>query len=207
MKTAIFGGSFNPVHRGHLKIAEAVTHLGIGRVILMPNETTYYKDHTELADDRDRMAMLSLAAETAPYLEVSDMEIRRGGITHTVDTIREIRKNRPELTERGRVIFVIGGDSLKNLGTWVDADELLRTTIFLAALRDDMDLPAVELRIRKYRTDVPETEIHLLSLPPDPVSSSEIRDRIRRGQSVRDLVPEKVAAYISAHHLYRQVQH
>lgn len=195
----LLGGSFNPVHCGHLAMAEAAhTEYGAESVILLPNKTTYYKEHDDFAPDRDRLAMLHLAAETSPWLSVSDLEIRRGGVTHTVDTIRYFREKYPER----QVYFIMGGDSLAHLLTWVEAKELLETMHILTAVRDEVDSEVSERWIEKCKAVSPDADIRLLKMPPVSISSSEIRRRRRQRLSITGMVPPAVEDYILRHQLY-----
>ena len=118
----ILGGSFNPIHNGHIEMAKcAARQYNLENIVFMPNKSTYYKDNDAFVSDKDRINMLKLAIEDYDYMSVSDMEIRRGGVTHTIDTIRELKEEDPDR----KIYFIIGGDSLEWVEKWVDADELL----------------------------------------------------------------------------------
>ena len=133
---AILGGSFNPIHVGHIRMAESFyKQFGID-IVLMPNKTTYYKENRAFVSDEDRLNMLSLVAEHYPYMYFSDLEIIRGGVTHTIDTIRELKK----VNISRDIYFIIGGDSLEWIDKWVDAEELISTVHFVSAIRGDTDL-------------------------------------------------------------------
>ena len=192
-KYAILGGSFNPVHNGHLEMARcSKEQFGLDEIIFMPNKTTYYKETKVLASDEHRLNMLRLATKPYSYMSVSDMEIKRGGVTHTIDTIREFHNESSD----DRVNFIIGGDSLQWLDKWVEAQELLRLTTFIAAIRDDVDTESAKGIIAQIKDEYPDSDIRLLNMKSMSVSSSDIRSRIKTGDSIEGLVPEYVEKYI-----------
>ena len=197
---AILGGSFNPIHNGHLAMAEAAYKKCLLPVIIMPNKSTYYKDNAEMADDNDRMEMVRLAAEEKDYLKYSDMEIKRGGVTHTIDTIRYLKSINPER----KICFIIGGDSLEWIDRWVDADELLASLTFLSAIRGATDRERSEEIIRRIKEGFPYADIELLDMESIPVSSSEIRENIKQGKSIKGMVPDKIEEYILNRKLYKE---
>ena len=195
---AILGGSFNPIHCGHIAMAEAAhKQLGLD-VVLMPNKTTYYKENKVFAPDTDRINLLEIVASEKEYLFYSDMEILRGGITHTIDTIREFLK----ADESRKVYFIIGGDSLEWLDRWVEADALLKLTYFLTAVRGETDREKTKLIIERIYKEHPESHISILDMDDIPISSSDIRNRIAEGASIEGLVPDKVREYIYTRGLY-----
>ena len=198
----ILGGSFNPIHNGHLEMAiSAHKEYNLDNIIFIPNKSTYYKDNDSFAGDDDRLEMIRLATEDYSYMSISDMEIRRGGITHTIDTIREFKKMSPER----KIYFIIGGDSLEWIEKWVEADELLKLVTFLTAVRGKTDMRRSKEIIRDIYSRHDDAEILMLNMKDYPVSSSEIRDRISQGKDINGLVPDKVAAYIMSNNLYRRL--
>ncbi len=198
----ILGGSFNPIHNGHLEMAiSAHKEYNLDNIIFIPNKSTYYKDNDTFAGDDDRLEMIRLATEDYSYMSISDMEIRRGGITHTIDTIREFKKMSPER----KIYFIIGGDSLEWIEKWVEADELLKLVTFLTAVRGKTDMRRSKEIIRDIYSRHDDAEILMLNMKDYPVSSSEIRDRISQGKDINGLVPDKVAAYIMSNNLYRRL--
>ena len=200
MNKAILGGSFNPIHKGHLKMAEcAHNQFGLDDIVVMPNKTTYYKENIEFVSDEDRLSMIRLAIEGKSYLSVSDMEILRGGVTHTIDTIREFERLYPGV----KLYFVIGGDSLAWVDRWVSAKELLESVTFLTAVRGENDIERSKGIIRRIKSEHPKSQIELLNMEDYPVSSSGIREKIKCGEDVSDVLPDKVYDYILEHGLYR----
>ena len=200
MNKAILGGSFNPIHKGHLKMAEcAHNQFGLDDIVVMPNKTTYYKENIEFVSDADRLSMIRLAIEGKSYLSVSDMEILRGGVTHTIDTIREFERLYPGV----KLYFIIGGDSLAWVDRWVSAKELLESVTFLTAVRGENDIERSKDIIRRIKSEHPKSQIELLNMEDYPVSSSGIREKIKCGEDVSDVLPDKVYDYILEHGLYR----
>ena len=200
MNKAILGGSFNPIHKGHLKMAEcAHNQFGLDDIVVMPNKTTYYKENIEFVSDEDRLSMIRLAIEGMSYLSVSDMEILRGGVTHTIDTIREFERLYPGV----KLYFIIGGDSLAWVDRWVSAKELLESVTLLTAVRGENDIERSKDIIRRIKSEHPKSQIELLNMEDYPVSSSGIREKIKCGEDVSDVLPDKVYDYILEHGLYR----
>ena len=195
---AILGGSFNPIHNGHIAMADAAHDMCKTDVVLMPNKTTYYKDNKVFASDEDRLSMVRFAAEERDYLMYSDMEIKRGGVTHTIDTIRFLKGVNPDR----RIYFIIGGDSLEWIDRWVDAEELLESITVLTALRGATDRNRSEEIIRKIKDTIPASDIRLLDMNSMEISSTDIRKRAQENKSLRDLVPEKIEAFIKEKNIY-----
>ena len=195
---AILGGSFNPIHNGHIAMADAAHDMCKTDVVLMPNKTTYYKDNKVFASDEDRLSMVRFAAEERDYLMYSDMEIKRGGVTHTIDTIRFLKGVNPDR----RIYFIIGGDSLEWIDRWVDAEELLESITVLTAVRGATDRNRSEEIIRKIKDTIPASDIRLLDMNSMEISSTDIRKRAQENKSLKDLVPEKIEAFIKEKNIY-----
>ncbi len=196
----IMGGSFNPIHLGHMEMVKAAhTEYGLDNIVFMPNKSTYYKDNDRFAPDEDRVNMIKLAIDGYSYLSLSDMEIKRGGVTHTIDTIREYKK---EDLER-KIYFIIGGDSLEWVENWVDADELLGSVTFLTAVRGKTDRERSKDIIRDIYSRHNDAAILLLNMEECDISSTDIRERAAAGKSLKKLVPPAVEEYIKIHNLYR----
>ena len=199
MMKAILGGSFNPIHNGHLMMAQcAHEQFGLDDIVVMPNKTTYYKENLTFVSDEHRMNMIRLAIEGKSYLSLSDMEIKRGGVTHTIDTVREYKSMYPDID----LYFIIGGDSLEWIDRWVEADELLDSMTILSAVRGETDIRRSKEIIERIKKEHPLSNIELLNMKQCAISSSDIRKKISIGEDVREMLPENVFRYIMEHELY-----
>lgn len=195
---AILGGSFNPIHNAHLAMAETVHNIFNLKIIIMPNKKTYYKDNSLFVNDSDRLEMIKLSIQDYDYMYMSDMEIVRGGTTFTIDTIETLRS----INDKRKIYFIIGGDSLEWLTKWVRADELLRYVTFLTIVRGSTDSDRSKNLIQDIKEEYPYSDIRLLDMPEIPVSSTEIRNNINDGKSIKGMVPDSVRDYIIQNKLY-----
>ena len=188
MKIGLLGGSFNPVHWGHLLLAEfAREQCGLDQVWFVPTATPPHKPSRDLLDGEHRLAMIRLAVRGNPALRSSDVELRLGGVSYTIRTVRLLRAKFPKT----RWFLIVGSDLFTV--PWVEFSELCRTCTFVAAER--------HAGIRPKRAP----GIRWLSMPRIDISSSMIRERIRRGQSIRYLVPDAVAGYLRRHRCFQRV--
>ena len=197
---AIFGGSFDPIHRGHLAIAEAAyAQLPVDEVILMPTRLRYYKKSSVMTRDEERLAMLELSVEPYPYMSVSTMELSTPvEENYTVNTLNRLKVEHPDW----EIYFVMGGDSLAYLDTWYRAEELMQLATFVAAVREDVDAEQALLLMGKYRREFPGSRFSLLHTDPVDISSTEIRRRVAEGGDISEMVPTQVETYIRKHGLY-----
>ena len=194
----LLGGSFNPIHLGHLKMAESAYKQYLHPIVLLPNKSTYYKDNSSFASDEDRLNMLELVCDENDFLYYSDIEIIRGGVTHTVDTVRELKK-----AGFMTIYFIIGGDSLKWVDKWVDADELLESAVFLSAVRGETDKDSSAQIISRIKKEHPLSDIRLLDMNDTPISSADIRKKVIDGKSIKGLVSDSIERYIAENKLYK----
>ena len=198
MKLGVLGGTFDPVHRGHLMMAEeARKRLDLARVLLVPAGRPMSKPGRRVTAARHRLAMLRLAAAGLPWLEVSAMEIERPGPSYTVDTIAALRT---QYGPAGEIFFILGWDSLAQLPGWHEPARLVRLCRLVAVPRPGQvrpDLGALERAIPGV-----SERVVFLDRPCVDISASAIREAVGRGDPVEHLVPEKVAAYIREHKLY-----
>jgi nicotinate-nucleotide adenylyltransferase len=198
MRVGVIGGTFDPVHVGHLIIAEEVrARLGLDRMVFVPAGTPPHKLSQEITDPEHRLEMVRLAIAGNPGLSVSRIDIDRPGRCYTVDTIRLLQD---AWGAKAEIYFLIGADSLAELPTWYRPERLFRLCRVVAVGRPG------------YRADLDELNrwfpgaisvIRMFSVPEVDVSSTEIRQRVREGRSIDGLVPPSVERYIYEHHLYR----
>ncbi len=201
-RLGVLGGTFNPVHLGHMIIAQdALEHFELSKVVLVPCAQPPHKATLELAPARHRLAMLEHAIEGDLRFEVSDIEIQRGGISYTVETMRHLAAEYPGV----ELCFIIGSDSLPELHLWKEIDALLSICRVVTLARPGVDLSALQTMDLKLKDPWPSrirADIrvgHLVN-----VSSSDIRYRVAEGMGIRFLVPQGVEMYIAEHSLYRR---
>lgn len=188
MKIGILGGTFNPIHIGHLILAdEAREKLGLDKVIFVPTYLPPHKDNSNIAPASGRFEMIKLAIKENNFFSVSDAEIKRNGRSYTIDTIKEFKQRYP----KDDLYFIIGSDLLKYLDEWKDLGEIIKMVKFIAATRPGYPLE----KIPSYITTVPIRAVD--------VSGFEVRSCIKEGKSFRYLVPEAVFKYISKKGLYK----
>ncbi|MFA6173604.1 MAG: nicotinate-nucleotide adenylyltransferase [Kiritimatiellales bacterium] len=198
-RIGVFGGSFDPVHIGHLTIAQdAVEQLELDRLIFVPAAVPPHKQDKALAEGRHRFEMLQLATESNLSFEVSDMELQRGGVSYTFDTITQIQFEHPG----AELFFIVGLDSLVELHCWRNVDKLLELCTIVPFARGGEDPARVAEQIKlsePWKTRLME---RLIRIHEVEISASEIRMRLAEGLSIRYLVPPEVEMYIAEHHLY-----
>ncbi len=197
---ALFGGTFNPIHLGHLSIARAaVAELGLEKLIVIPSAKPPHKTAEHLAPDADRMVMCRLAVGDDPQIEVSDVELHGQGPSYTVRTLRKFRERHTE----AEIIFLVGTDMLRDFHLWRDFEEIVHLARIVTMPRPGVDLADLaELRSALGGAAVERLLADLLATPLVDISSTEIRRRVRAGQPIDDLVPPAVAHYIADHQLY-----
>lgn len=195
---AIFGGTFNPIHNGHLHLArEALSRFPLDRLLIMPAKIPPHKAAPDLAPDEDRLAMCRLAVQELPGAEVSSYEISRGEVSYTVETLRGLTQERPG----DRFSFIMGSDMLLSFQEWREYREILSLAALLAASREIDDFPRLERQAQLLREQ--GGTVHLFPIQPYPLSSSEIRERIREGKDFSCYLPQTVVQYIKKRNLYR----
>ncbi|MGB9867808.1 MAG: nicotinate-nucleotide adenylyltransferase [Bacillota bacterium] len=200
----VMGGTFDPIHLGHLVAAEQVIEgFGLDRVIFVPAGIPPHKQGRQVTDAEHRYNMVLLATLDHPRFEASRAEIDRSGVSYTAETILEFRE---ALGPEARLYFITGADAIKDVDSWYRVDDLFRACEFIAVTRPGYDLARLqELEVRlgpeKFR------KIHPYSVSGVAISSSEIRERLLRGKSVKYLVPDRVLQYIRKYQLYGSVGH
>ncbi len=197
-RVGVFGGTFDPIHDGHLVAAnEAAWELGLNRVLFLPTGNPPHKQDEPVTSAEDRLAMVQLAIADNPRFELCTIELERSGLSYTVDTLRELRKREPGIDP----YFIIGMDSLVDLHNWHDPGGILKLAHLVAVHRAGWDVVDLE----KLDRDVPgaAARVSILRIPGLDIASSDLRDRIVAGRPVRYLIPKMVIAYIEERRLFR----
>jgi nicotinate-nucleotide adenylyltransferase len=194
--TGIMGGTFDPVHNGHLAAARQLLDVAhLGEVWLMPNAMPPHRSAAPVASADDRLRMVQLAVDRQPGLVPSALEVDRGGASYTIDTVRELGRRFP----RRPFAILLGSDAALQIRSWHEADALLDEAHFVIFNRPDTTLAPQTLHELGFAPA--RTEIVHLDTPA--IAAHQVRDRLARGASIEDLVPAGVADYIRAHHLYQ----
>lgn len=198
MRTGVFGGTFNPVHNGHVKLAEAyVTALSLERLLIIPNRFPPHKPSPDLVSGEHRLAMCRLAFADMPVCEISDIELRRGvKKSYTVETLEELHRIYPGDT----LHLIMGGDMFLTLTEWRDWRRIFELAVVCAGAREQDMLGVLAEQSRALEALGARCE--LIALEPVPVSSTEIRGLIANKENIDALVPPPVAEYISENGLF-----
>ena len=200
MKIGVLGGTFNPIHIGHLILAEQIRDAaGLDKVLFIPANVPPHKATGETVSGDHRLQMVRLAISGNPFFEASDIELRRGGVSYTIDTIRTLREQHPG----DEFYFVIGADSVPELPSWYKTAELVDLCTFLIG-----DRPGHAVRWEPLERILPPHKVtalrgNVFHTVLIGVSSTEIRARVRQNRTIRYLVPERVQEYIGKHGLYK----
>ena len=194
MKVGVLGGTFDPVHNGHLALAEhAREQLALDLVLFIPAGEPWRKAHRTITSAEHRLAMLRLAIDGNDAFGISDIELRRNGPTYTADTLEALAAERLD----DEFYFIIGADALADLPNWHEPERIAQHAILAVAPRDDRAADAAEPPIHGIAN-----RIQRFHMPPIDVSSTDIRARVAAGASITDLVPPAVERYIRDQALY-----
>jgi len=189
------GGTFDPIHHGHLVAASEVTSLfHLDEVVFVPTGQPWQKPAEEVTAAEDRYLMTVIATASNPRFHVSRIDIDRGGPTYTIDTLRELHRERGQETD---LFFITGADALGNILTWRDADELFKLAHFIGCTRPGHRLTDPGL---------PDGQVSLVEIPALAISSTDCRERVRRGEPIWYLVPDGIVQYINKRGLYWERQ-
>lgn len=208
LRVGLLGGTFDPVHAGHLALGRAARDaLALDELRFVPSGRSWQKAAAG-ADGAQRLAMVRLAIAALPGASVDDREVRRDGPTYTIDTLRELRA---EVGPTAALVLILGSDQLHNLATWKDHAALLDIAHLGVAQREQVPLsdfpPEVDALVRAHRAeglaDAPAGSIVFFPMTPVPVSATDLRARLARGERPVEVVPSPVLDYIDRHDLYR----
>lgn len=221
MTLGVLGGTFDPIHYGHITAGlRAQSALQLTQVMLVPSRLPPHRSTAVTASPQHRLAMAGLAAAAQPGWTASDLELRREGPSYTFDTLTAL-----DATPPWQKFFIIGADAFAEIATWSRYPDVLDLAHFAVVSRPGITLHSLQARVPdladrmttpdsfkpptfakatvgKQTATAPKTRIILIETTTPDVSSTEIRRRVRAGESIRGLVPESVAAYISSHRLY-----
>ncbi len=214
-QVGLFGGTFNPVHNGHLKVAEQVlNHFPLDRVLFIPSYLPPHKENRELASVEHRLKMVKLACQRDSRFEVSDIEARNPQPSYSITTLRKLKKIHPE----DFFFFIVGLDAFLEIDTWKDYPGLFEECSFIVVRRPGFDMGLLESKIKSLQEKGVSARIgeqpaenasfssgyvYVLDIETPDISSSEIRKRRQSGLSIKHLVPEEVAEYIEKYNLYK----
>jgi nicotinate-nucleotide adenylyltransferase len=200
-RIGLFGGTFDPPHLGHLILAsEAKSQLELSRLLWTVTPDPPHKQDQFITPLKDRLAMVRLAIEDNPAFELSRVELDRPGPHYTVDTIKLVAEQNPQ----AEIVPIIGGDSLNDLPSWHQPQELLYAAHWVGVMRR----PGEETNLEKLERELPgiRSKVHYVDAPLLEIASREIRNRIASGRPFRYYLPVPVYQYINEHHLYEETE-
>lgn len=199
MKIGIFGGAFNPVHNGHINLAKQyMNELKLDKLLLIPTAVPPHKSVLGLASEKDRLNMLKLAIDGIENIEVSDIEFKRIGKSYTFDTLTQLKKLYPNSS----FYLIIGADQLFHFDKWYKFEEILSLVTLCTCARENEEEKSEMIKFAKSLNSLDMNKFFILNTPVLRVSSSEVREKIKSGEDVSSLVPDKVLNYICERGLY-----
>ena len=197
-KVGIIGGTFNPIHLGHLLLAEwAKEKMALDEVLFIPTGNSYMKKDTPILPGKERLHMVNLAINSRVDFVSSDIEVIRSGHTYTYETLEILKKENPNTM----YYFIAGADCLYSIETWAHPEKIFENCTLIVATRSDISLEKLDEKaeeLKKYY----QGEIHLISFLNIDISSSNIRERLLEGKSIRYMVPDDVITYIDEKKFY-----
>ena len=201
VKVGISGGTFDPIHHGHLIVAEQIREsMGLDKIIFIPSGTPPHKDNKRITPAEHRYRMAELAIGTNPHFEISRIEVDRAGSTYTVDTLTELKAL---YGEQPGLYFITGADIIPELQTWRHFERLFTLCDFIAVLRPGYKKDGFLREIENLKTSY-RAKIHIVDAPLIGISSTIIREQVKGGKSIKYLVPESVENYIHEKRLYME---
>lgn len=199
LKVGIMGGTFNPIHMGHLLLAQtALTEENLDYILFMPSGCSYLKKAEHVLDAKHRLKMTELAVSDNPFFKVSDMEIKREGATYTFETLKQLKEENPS----DSFYFIMGADCLFTIENWKNPQEIFDNCTLLAAVRNGVSTVSMQEKCEELETRF-HAKVKLLPFPETAISSTYIRKKVSKGKSVQYLLPDAVRTYIAENHLYQ----
>ncbi len=201
-RIGILGGTFNPVHLGHLFMAEhARVEMELDMILFIPTGVPYMKNNKEILPSNIRIQMLEMSIASNPYFATSDIEIKREGNTYTYETLEELHQIYPH----AELFFLVGADCLFTIERWYQPQRIFNNCTLLAANRNDV--PQKELEEKKqFLEDKFQAKVVLLDVPQIDISSTKVRENIMSGKSIRYMVNDNVYDYIQQNNYYQEVE-
>ncbi|MDP4127536.1 MAG: nicotinate-nucleotide adenylyltransferase [Bacillota bacterium] len=197
-RLGIMGGTFDPIHYGHLVAAEmARGEFQLDKVLFIPTGNPPHKDRKDILPGELRYKMVERAVQDNPAFDISALEIERKGPSYTVETLRILRRTWPE----HELYFITGTDALREIFSWREYEEILTLIQFIGAARPGFEAGEFLLKVQQEHPEI-EGRIHHLEVPALAISSTDIRSRVRNGQPIRYLLPDPVRVFIEQHGLY-----
>ncbi|WP_293785207.1 nicotinate-nucleotide adenylyltransferase [uncultured Aeromicrobium sp.] len=194
-RIGVMGGTFDPIHHGHLVAASEVqAWFDLDEVIFVPTGRPWQKADRIVSPPEDRYLMTVIATAANPRFQVSRVDIERHGLTYTIDTLRDLSQQHPDAD----LYFITGADAMAAILTWRDHDELFELAHFVGCTRPGHEMDDDTLR------GLPAERVTLVEIPALAISSTDCRERVRKGEPVWYLVPDGVVQYIGKHRLYRR---
>jgi len=198
-KIGIMGGTFNPIHFGHLFLAEkAFEQIGLDQILFMPSKNPPHKAKPDSVTDQQRVDMITLAIQDNPHFVLSPMELYRDGMTYTADTLDILKKENMDT----QYYFIVGADSLFMMQSWMNPETIFELCTVVAASRDHVQTEKMKEQIVLLE-NLYHANILLIEMPTIQISSAVIRERIATEKTVRYYIPESVHVYIKENQLYR----
>lgn len=197
-RIGICGGTFNPIHNGHLILAESARqNYCLDEVLLIPSGCSYMKDQSEILSGEIRLEMTRLAVMDNPYFTVSDIEINRAGYSYTFETLQKLKDEKAD----AQFYYIIGADTLFHMESWKNPERIFSGCVIAAAVRAGWEEARLQEQI-SYLSAKYQADIRMLPSPYIEISSTEIRSRCHKKQSIRYLVPERVRLFLEQNGYY-----
>lgn len=194
-RIGIMGGTFNPIHNGHLLLArKAQEQVSLDKVLFMPSGNSYMKRN--VLETRKRVDMVTLAIKNDPYFELSTIEAQKSGNTYTCETLKFLTMSNPE----NQYYFIIGADILFQIEQWRNPEQIFQMAVLVCAVRDDYDMDAIRQKGNVLMAS--GAELIYLNMPRLDISSTDIREKVKNGLPITKYVPPEVAHYIEQEHIY-----